>query len=241
MGQNPAAGPPAAGGTGLRSGQAALRGAACPGHPCQQREGHGGAGHPATPRLARTPPGWSKAWLPAGSPAAWPRAQGCQRQRDEALPALSLGQAGSPAAGPARHPRVSRLWCRSPCSTQSREPLGEQPDPRGPAVAHGRPPGPVASPPQHGVPVLGAPQGLSTASRHRMSPILHPGTAAVLVPASRVTQQGQGQPAAPPSTPLEIAQLPPPRQLPAASSPLPTADPGGGTGGQAALIPPEPT
>lgn len=44
----------------------------------------------------------------------------------------------------------------------------------------------------------------------------------------------------PPSTPSKIAQLPPPRQLPAASSLLPTADPGEGRGAGNSNPPPAP-
>lgn len=133
-------------------------------------------------------------------------------------------------------PRLSRLRCRSPHGAVTGTPWRAA-RPPGPAVPHG-PPGPprlVASPPRHRIPVLTAPRGPSATGHSERRPRRS-------VPAL-VLVGSPGKDSASPRPPLCAPRNSPasaPTQLPAASSPLPTADPGGGKGGQAALIPPSP-
>lgn len=169
----------------------------CPAHPCQHQEGPGGARPWLTqPSLARTSLGQSKTCLLAvaarrGSElSAWDRQQ-CPRQV------------------PCTDPRVSRLRC-SPCSARSREPLGEQPDP--PVLPRRTTPG-GPSGWQHLLPTVG-----SLSRRHPATERRQPAQAGsrCSIPAPGWRWSRWGHPArtvpahSPPSTPPEIAWLPPP-------------------------------
>lgn len=177
----------------------------CPGCPCQPRDRHSGARRPATPQFhgpAWPGPYWDGARLSCTRAPQQPGQRGADGSRRQLWQPSAWDRQACPQLVPLASPRVSRLRCLSPCSTQSREPLGGQPDPLGPAMPHGPggPPRLVESPPQCGVPVLTAPWGLSTASWHSMgpdAPSWHWGSAGP----SGVTQQGQCQPTAPPPHP----------------------------------------
>ena len=198
-------------------------------------EGHSRAGHPAAsqlvwPSVARTPPGWSETQLPTGTLVP-----------GTGVPMAAGRGSASPQPGPAR---LAHGWSRLPAPgrassgaacpvAQSREPLGGQPDPLGPTAATQ----PWAAPQAGGISSLTQGPCLQSTSGTEHCQVAQDRPQRRSIPApgrcwSHWGHLARTVPAhGPPSTPPEIAWLPPPRQLPAASSPLPTADPRGGKGG----------
>lgn len=140
----------------------------------------------------------------------------------------ALGRAGPGGSAPAR-PAARR---------QSREPLGAQPDPQVllHRVALGGCHRLVTSPPPTWDPVFTAPWEPSDASTTELVQDGLQCSIPALVPVGSPGKDSASP--QPPLKPPEIAQLPPPRQLPASSSPLPTDDPGGGREGAGSPNPP---
>lgn len=211
--------------------------------PRQCRDRHSGARHPATPQFhgpAWPGPYWDGARLGCTRAPRQPGQRGADGNRRRLWQPSAWDRQACPQLVPLASPRVSRLRCLSPCSAQSREPLGGQPDPLGPATPHG--PG---GPPQAGgisSPMWGPCPHSTLGTEHCQ--LAQDGPRCSILALGQCWSQW-GHPArtvpahSPPSTPPEIARLPPPRQLPAASSPLPTADPGGGKGGAGSSNPPQ--
>lgn len=184
--------------------------------------------------LPRAPTGSSEPQAPPRSHVLATESQG---QQDQIPAALQRGTAG------AGESRARRLRSRSPRSTQTVT---------GAPWRTARPPGPAAPCGPGGVPQAGdissphvgpCPHGTPGTKRCQhhgtgagWAPVLHPGTGTGLVPVGSPGKDSASP--QPPLKPPKIAQLPPPRQLPASSSPLPTDDPGGGREGAGGPNPP---